>query len=152
MDNASCRKPSVLNSALCCGQAPLFRFSRLDSLQTYTNRNATPLHHIPHHRWRKGTDRETEGGKKNRGIGTYIHEIISNTDLPRPIQGHYRIHGREHPVLTLFKTASDWLRIRVICQHYFQTHSPARITTKLGFPLRIRRRKSTQITQYNLYA
>lgn len=95
---------------------------------------------------------ERRRGEKTRRIGTYIHEIISNSDLPRPIQGHYRIQGHEHPVLTLFKTTADWLRIRVICQHYFQTHSPARITTKLGFPLEIRRRKSTQITQYNLYA
>ena len=57
----------------------------------------------------------------------------------------------EHFVLTLFKTPSDWLRIRVICQHYFQTHSPASIKLNRAFPLRNQERKSTQITQYNLY-
>lgn len=45
INNASCHKPSVLNSE--CVAVQIFPTGLLTD--TYTNRNATPLHQIPHH-------------------------------------------------------------------------------------------------------
>lgn len=51
----------------------------------------------------------------------------------------------EESVLSLITVSvwpSDWLWIRVICQHYFQTHSPASIKTKLSLSSQKTRRAS----------
>lgn len=92
--------------------------------------------------------RNREQERKTDTVQLQIHTLCVNIykliwiNTALPVHSKSIQNGRdEHSVLTLF-----------ICQHYFQTPFSVSITTKLGFPLRTQKRKSTQITQYNLYA
>ena len=84
---------------------------------TYTNRNATPLHQIPHHGWRREWERkrerarERERGREREGGGQTDSAVLYSVYtiiLLSVYSGNTRNQCTdEHFVLALFKTPSD---------------------------------------------